>query len=198
MARSLACLLSFLVATSLIAQNELPTDPDEPLDIEPPLLIHDVPIQKIPSATPVNSSSDPEQIQLALENARKSAASGERLFRRGIIAKVELENRGLKVVRLESDLAKAKLETARETAETQQARFDSGEISQTEFDEAKAELEAATNQAAAAADRRHQAELDEALLNLNRQKKLLALGSGRKSEVTRAEEKVAALQDDKN
>src|ERR1041384_3179364 len=137
MARSLAFPLSFLVATSLIAQDQLPTDPGEPFDIEPPLLIQDVPAQKIPSAAAVASTSDPEQIQLALENARKNATSGERLFRRGIIAKVELENRALKVVRLESDLANAKLEAAKETAETQQTRFDSGEISQTDLEEAK-------------------------------------------------------------
>jgi hypothetical protein len=59
-------------------------------------------------------------------------------------------------------------------------------------------LVAATNAAQSAAARRDRAELDAALLNLSRQKKLLALGSGRKSEVSRAEEKVAALQQQKN
>src|SRR5438309_6737039 len=165
MVRSLALPLSFLVAASLTAQDELPTDPGQSLDIEPPLLIQEVPMQKeIPSATALSSTSDPDQIQLALENARKSTASGERLFRRGIIAKVEVEFRVLKVVRLESDLANAKLEVAKKTAETQQSRFDTGEIPQTELEQVEADLEAATNEAAAASDRRHKAELDEALV----------------------------------
>ena len=55
-------------------------------------------------------------------------------------------------------------------------------------------MTAAANIAQAAKERRERAELDAALLNLRRQKKLLVLGSGRKSEVSRAEEKVAALQ----
>src|SRR5215831_12744218 len=191
MVRPLAFPLSFLAAAYLFAQDELPTNPVESLDIEPPLLIQNVPTQKEgPSASVADSKSDPDQLLIALESARKNVVSGERLFRRGIIAKVEAENRTLKVVRLESDLANARMEVAKETAESQQERCDAGEISQSDLEQAKSELETASNAAAAAADRRHKAELDQALLNLSRQKKLLALGSGRKSEVTRAEEKV--------
>ena len=73
-----------------------------------------------------------------------------------------------------------------------------GKFSQSEMEIAKTALVAATNAAQSAAARRDRAELDAALLNLSRQKKLLALGSGRKSEVSRAEEKVAALQQQKN
>src|SRR5438132_192063 len=84
---------------------------------ETPVLIQEVPMQKeIPSATALSSTSDPDQIQFALENARKSTASSERLFRRGINAKVEVEFRVLKVVSLESDHANAKLEVAKKTA----------------------------------------------------------------------------------
>ena len=42
--------------------------------------------------------------------------------------------------------------------------------------------------------KKEKAELDAAMLNLQRQKKLLAMGSGRKAEVNRAQEKVSALQ----
>jgi multidrug resistance efflux pump len=55
-------------------------------------------------------------------------------------------------------------------------------------------LLASSNEAQSAAGKRDRAELDAAFLNLQRQKKLLAMGSGRKSEVNRAEEKVSALQ----
>ena len=112
-----------------------------------------------------------------------------------MIAKLEAENRALKVVRLESDLANARLEVARQIVATQQSRFEAREISQTELETVKSALVAATNEAVSATARRQKAELDAALLNLSRQKKLLALGSSRKSEVTRAEEKVAALHE---
>jgi hypothetical protein len=186
----------FLVA-SLLAEEELPQDPGEPLDIEPPLLIQEIPSRDSGQST-VAPQLGPEQIALALEKAKKSAAAGERLFRSGVIAKVESENRALKVVRLEADLANARLEAAKENVVAQQSRFDAAEISQSELEKVQAALAEATNEAAAATALREKAELDAALLNLRRQKKLLAMGSGRKSEVSRAEEKVAALQQQKN
>lgn len=199
MMRLFAFSLSLFLAAALLAEEELPQDPGEPLDIEPPLLI-----QEVPSRDPAQSTAavapqpGPEQIAIALEKAKKSAAAGERLYRSGVIAKVESESRVLKVVRLEADLANARLELARENVVAQQSRFDAAEIPQSELEKAKSALADATNEAAAATAQREKAELEAALLNLRRQKKLLALGSGRKSEVSRAEEKVAALQQQKN
>jgi len=195
MMRCLAFVVSIFLAASLLAEDELPKDPGESLDIEPPLLIQEIPgrgpLQADPGVAP---ELDPERIQIALEKAQKSAAAGERLYKSGVIAKVEAENRSLKVIRLETELADARLELAKQVVAAQQSRFDAGEISQSEIEIAKTTLVAATNAAQSAAARRDRAELDAALLNLSRHKKLLALGSGRKSEVNRAEEKVAALQ----
>lgn len=199
MMRFLAFTLSLFLAASLLAEEDLPQDPTEPLDIEPPLLIQEIPSREpVQSAPGVAQELDPERIQLALEKAKKSAASGERLFRSGVIAKVEAENRVLKVVRLEADLANARLEAAKQNIASQQARFDAAEIAAAELELAKSALAVATTEAASATARREKAELEAALLNLSRQKKLLAMGSGRKSEVSRAEEKVAALQQQKN
>ncbi len=199
MMRLLAFSLIIFLATSLLAEEVLPKDPSEPLDIEPPLLIQEIPgrgpVQSTPGVAP---ELDPERIQIALEKAKKSAAAGERLFRSGVIAKVEAENRALKVVRLEADLANARLEVAKQNVASQQSRFDAAKIPQSELEMTKSALVAAANEAASATAQREKAELDEALLNLRRQKKLLAVGSGRKSEVNRAEEKVAALQQQKN
>src|ERR1700681_1593654 len=130
MMRSFAFPLSFFLAASLMAEDELPTDPAAPLEIEPPLLIQEIPAREVHSTSEVAPELDPERIQIALEAAKKSAVSGERLFRSGVIAKAEAENRGLKVVRLESDLANARLEVARQIVATQQSQFDAGEISQ--------------------------------------------------------------------
>ena len=199
MMRLVAFWLSLFLSAALLAEEELPQDPGEALDIEPPLLIQEIPSRDpVQPAAAVAAQLDPEQITIALEKARKSAAAGERLFRSGVIAKVEAENRTLKVVRLEADLASARLEVARENVTAQQSRFDAAEITQSELEKAKSALALATNEAESATARREKAELDAALLNLRRQKKLLAMGSGRKSEVSRAEEKVAALQQQKN
>jgi hypothetical protein len=199
MRRILAFPLGVFLAASLLAQEELPQEPNEPLDIEPPLLIQEIPKRGPQSSTPeIAPDLDPERIQVALDKAMKSAAAGERLFKSGVIAKVEAENRSMKVIRLETELAQARLELARQGVASQQSRFDAAEISQSELEKAKAALATATSAAQSAEAKRDRAELDAALLNLSRQKKLLALGSGRKSEVSRAEEKVAALQQQKN
>jgi multidrug resistance efflux pump len=201
MMRLLAFPFIIFVSASLMAEDELPTDPGEALDIEPPLLIQEAPRQERVKSTPglpEEKELDPERIEMALEKAKKSAAAGERLYKGGVIAKVDAESRSLKVIRLEAELAEARLELAKQTVASQQSRFDAGEISQSEIEIAKTALAASTNAAESAALRRDRAELEAAILNLRRQKKLLALGSGRKSEVSRAEEKVAALQQQKN
>lgn len=197
MMRSIALPLTLLFAATLLAEDELPKDPSEPLDIEPPLLIQETPNRNIVYTAPPapgQKDFDPERLTLALEKAKKNAASGERLYKGGIIAKVEAENRVLKVIRLEADLAEAKLELAKQNVTLQEVRRDAGEISSGEFETAKSMLVAATREAESAAAKKDRAELDAAMLNLQRQQKLLAMGSGRKSEVSRAQEKVSALQ----
>ncbi|MGI9089283.1 MAG: hypothetical protein ACR2HH_16335 [Chthoniobacterales bacterium] len=173
-----------IFAASVFAADELPADSDQPLEIEPPLLIGNrAPNGSLVVAKP-STNAEPAEFDLAklesdLARARRSAAAGERFYRGGIIAKVEAEERALKVVRLEAQVATAKLqETKRATGESEKS-------------EAVASAEAA---AADATKERQRAELEAALRNLERQKKLLALGSGRKSDVNRAERKLAELQ----
>jgi hypothetical protein len=197
MMRFIALPLILAFAAALPAQEDLPKDP-EPMDIEPPLLIQETSNRNIVHSSPgtpdQKALADPDQIAAALEKAKKSAASGERLFKSGIIAKVEAENRALKVVRLEADLAEAKLELAKQNAAAEQARLEAGDISEPQVEAAKSDVVTAMKEAELAAAQKEKAELDAALLNLQRQKKLLAMGSGRKAEVNRAQEKVSALQ----
>src|SRR6476646_1704983 len=198
MMRLIALPFVIAFAAMLPAQEELPKNPEEPMDIEPPLLIQETPNRDIVYNTPAGPGEkprpDPEKIAASLEKAKKSAASGERLYKAGIIAKVDAENRALKVVRLEAELAQAKLELAKQNVAAGQAQREAGEISDSDIEAAKTAELAATKEADLAIAKKDKAELDEALLNLQRQKKLLAMGSGRKSEVNRAQEKVSALQ----
>jgi hypothetical protein len=197
MMRWIALPLVFVCAATLAAQEDLPQNPEELTDIEPPLLIQEAPNQNIvytrPDA-PDRPVTDPDLIAGSLEKARKSAASGERLYKSGIIAKVEAENRALKVIRLEADLAEARLELARQNVVAQEQRREAGEILESEVEVAKSIELAALKEEEAAVAKKEKAELDAAELNLRRQQKLLAMGSGRKAEVNRAREKVSALQ----
>ena len=159
-----------------LSEPELPGPGDSlPSDIEPPLLSQ--------NSESDDSTLDPRStsaIENDLTQARKRAASADRLFRAGIIAKVEAEQRALRVVQLEAMLAEARLEEARKVA--------------AETGKSESEIAGLAEAARVATERRHRAEIEAALRNLERQKKLLALGSGRKSDVNRAEEKLAELQ----
>jgi hypothetical protein len=198
MMRWFALLFVIAFAVTLQAEEELPKDPNEPMDIEPPLLIQESPNQNIVYTSPAtpdqNPAPDLDQLAASLEKAKKSAASGERLYKGGIIAKVDAENRVLKVIRLEAELAEAKLELAKQNVAVQEARLEAGEVTQDQVESAKSEAVAAARDAESAGARKEKAELDAAVLNLQRQKKLLAMGSGGKAAVNRAQEKVSALQ----
>jgi hypothetical protein len=186
------------VATMALAADELPKDdPDESFEIEPPLLIKD----RLPEAPPLSTATatpapdvDPDLLEKELERAKRRAAGAERLFKIGALAKVEAEQRALRVVRLQSDLENARLARAKEELASQESRVAAGEISKADLLDAETALAYAIEAAHAAAASRERAELEAAESNLHRQQKLLALGSSRKSEVSRAEAKLAELK----
>lgn len=164
------------VSAAALDPPELPVqDENVSSDIEPPLL---------PQNTVLDDSAlDPKNtptIEAELARARKRAASADRLFRAGIIARVEAEERALRVVQLEALLAEAQLEDAKKVAAETHQPNDT--------------IVAAEERARSARERCRRAEIEAAERNLERQKKLLALGSARKSDVNRAEEKLAKLQ----
>ncbi len=187
------------LAIAAFAENELPQkqEPNE-FDIEPPLLIGN----ELPEPPPADqrASSEPsrdsslDQLEKELARAKKSAAAGPHLYRIGVIAKVEMEERELKVVRLEAKIDNARLESAEEDFVAQHARFENGDISLLEFSIAQSALMQAIANAETTTATLKRAEMDAAILNLQRQQKLLAVGIGRKSDVHRAEEKVATLK----
>jgi len=184
------------IAAAALAADELPQEvPGDSLDIEPPLLIKEGSVERLPASA---SSPAPEieahVLEAQLERAKKSAAGAERLYKMGVLAKVEAEQRALKVVRLQSELQRARLAGAKEEAAKQESRFQTGEISKTELETTESALAEARTTEEKASAKKESAELEAAILNLHRQEKLLALGSGRKSAVNRAEEKVTALK----
>lgn len=178
---------------SILAQ-ELPRSDNDSFEVEPPLLIPPGAVEKGINAA-VGAPPDAAKLAEQLERAKKSAVTAERLVRMGVLAKVEAEQRALRVVRLESELAKAQTIAAKEQAALQKARSEAGQASKADLDAATAILARASATAQTAEQNYSKAQLAAAALNLRRQRQLLALGSARKSDVARAEEKLAALQD---
>jgi hypothetical protein len=193
------CVVAYvaIVSASLSSSlaQEVPKSNDESFDIEPPLLVK--PWE--PQSAPDDSGEDAVPLDAAklaqhLEGAKKSAAATPRLVKSGVLSKVEAEQRALRVVRLESELAKAQMISAQQELTSLKARFLAGQASQSEVDAAATALTQATAVAQTAETKYHNAQLDAAELNLRRQRQLLKLGSAHKSDVARAEEKLAQLQ----
>jgi len=165
-------------------------EPDS-FDVEPPILKQNLSDEPLPNG-------DLARLEKQMERAKQNAAGAERLYKIGVLAKMEVEQRLLKVVRCESDLANARVARAKEELAEKESQLATGEITRDELESMKTALAQLTESAQAATAKRERAELEAAEANLRRQQKLLKLGIGQKSDVTRAEEKIAELKAQKN
>jgi hypothetical protein len=194
-------MLLLLFSLNLTAEELPKQDGDDSFEVEPPLLIPyrntETPGGAVAAATPV-PTVDLERLARDAERARRGALGAERLFRMGALAKVEAEQRALKAVRLQADLEAARLAQAKQDMVTEDETRDAAQISKTETGITEVALARAIEAAHAAAKKREEAELQAAEINLARQQKLLSLGSGRKSEVAKAERKLAELRAARN
>ncbi len=194
-------------AGRLFAADQLPaSDNEDSFDIEPPLLIPyerpEKPVAKESQSTDA-PSLDVEKLEKDVERAKHRALNAEHLFRMGVLAKVEAEQRALRVVRLQADLENARLarvkQGAGETEPAADTKTATAAKEATRPDKpTDAELAKAIENAHAAAKRREQAELEAAEANLTRQQKLLSLGSGRKADVAKAAQKLEELKAGRN
>ena len=160
-------------------------------DIEPPILKQNLSAEPMPDG-------DVARLEKLLERAQRSAASAERLCKIGALSKMEVEQRFLKAVRCESDLANARLALAMQEVTNQESQVALDENAKSELDAAKSALAQLTQAAELASQKRKRAELDFAEANLRRQEKLLRLGSAQKADVTQAQQKLAELKETKN
>ena len=102
------------------------------------------------------------------------------------------------MVRLQSEVENLRLQLAKEEFAILEKGLTAGEVSREDFKEAEIALARAISAAHTAAANRERAELEAAEANLRRQRQLVSLGIGRKSEVARAEQKLAELKAQKN
>jgi len=165
-------------------------EPDS-FDVEPPILKQNLSDEPLPNG-------DLARLEKQLERAKQNAAGAERFYKTGVLAKMEVEQRLLKVMRCESDLANARVARAKEELAEKESQLATGEITRDELESMKTALAQLTEAAQAATAKRERAELEAAEANLRRQQKLLKLGIGQKSDVTRAEEKLAELKAQNN
>src|SRR5260370_38517794 len=178
------------VAADPSAMNK--SDDPEAFDIEPPILKQNLSDEPLPA--PGTPDAEVARLEKQLERAKRNADGAGRLYKIGVLAKVEVEQRLLKVVRTESDLANARVTQAKEKVAEDESRLASGETPKGELDAAKAALAQLTEAAQVAVAKRERAELEAAEANVRRQQKLLKLGSAGKSDVDRAQEKLAELK----
>ena len=178
------------------------SDPDPgSFDVEPPLLIPD---RNRDSNSESKSSTDsPREVDLAklekqFERAKKNLAGLDRLLKIGALSKLEVEQRKLRVIHLEFDLANARLVAAKEQMLQKDQQLSAGEIAKTDVTPTENNLALAIAAAHTATTKREQADIDAAEANVRRQEKLLALGSARRSDVARAEQKLADLRSRRN
>ena len=188
----LATVMMALAEQSPENQSE---EPDS-FDIEPPILKEN--LTNEPSSPAPELIGDVARLEKQFERAKRNAASAERLCKIGVLSKMEVEQRFLRVVRCESELANARLADAKEEVTAQESQVATGESTRDDLEAAKIALAQLTEAAELAAQKRERAELDFAEANLRRQEKLLRLGSAHKSDVIRAEEKLAELKAQKN
>src|SRR5215467_8619100 len=190
--------LSVMFFTSAIAlaadQSSNSEEPGE-FDIEPPILKQNLSDELAEAGTP---DGDIARCEKKLERAKQNAAGAERLWKIGVLAKMEIEQRALKLTKCEAELASARVAQAKERVAEQESRVAFGEAGKQELDVAKAVLAQLTEAAQIAVTKRERAELEFAEANLRRQQRLLKLGSAHKSDVTNAEEKLAELKAPKN
>ncbi len=206
MRRLIFPLIVTIWAGQSFAADQLPAaDEEESFDIEPALLIpyerpREPVIAKENEAGP-QPAVDIEKLTKDVERAKRSALNAERLFRMGALARVEAEQRALRVVRLQAELENAKLarlKTDNEKADTVAAIKASPVASAAAPKPNDIELARAIQSAHAAARKREQAEIEAAEANLARQQKLLSLGSGRKADVAKAAQKLEQLKAGRN
>jgi len=192
-----SALLVALASTTLFAQ-EPANDPDS-FDIEPPLLIpnrDDEKLEKTPSSTP--REIDLGKLEKEFERAKRNAAGLDRLLKIGALSKLEVEQRKLRVIHLEFQLANARLVSAKEQMLQKDKQVSSGEIAKTDVAPTENNLALAIQAAHTAGAKSAQADIDAAEANVHRQEKLVALGSARKKDVERALQKLAGLKSQKN
>jgi multidrug resistance efflux pump len=200
MTRGFVLPVAFLATVMLAAAGDQSRrnkseEPDS-FDVEPPILKQNF-SNFLPAATPA-PDADVARLEKRFEQAKQNTGGAERLCKIGVLSRVELEQRFLRVVQCECNLANARVTVCKGEVAELESRVACGENAKDDLVNARATLAQLTEAAQVATAKRERAELDAAEANLRRQQKLLKLGAANESDVSRAEEKLADLKPPRN
>jgi len=191
-----ALLLALALASATAQDLPKKSGPAE-IDLEPKLLLNDLPDVPIPGA-PFPDSLTADQtpaaiakLEAALARAKKNAAMRERLCKSGVMCKLEAEQGELTVVRLTRDLENARLKALQQDLAERRKEPPADDAAKKELQDIEVRLAAASATAQDATTKWEQAVRNAAEIRVWRERKLLALGAGSKTSLKRAE---AALQ----
>jgi hypothetical protein len=123
------------------------------------------------------------RLETKLEGAKRAAKDVERLCKIGVLSKVEMEQRFLKVIQCDAELASARLTDAKEKVAELESAVAPGESAKDQLASAKSALKQLSDAAATATAKRERAELEAAEANVRRQQQLVKLGVAAKSDV---------------
>src|SRR5439155_19667470 len=168
MIRAIALPVMFLTSAMMALAADQSSNSDEPgeFDIDAQILKQTLPDELAEAGTP---DGDVARCEKKLERAKRNAAGAERLWKIGVLAKVEVEQRALKVIKCEAELANARVAQAKETVAEQESRVASGETTKQELDVAKAALAQLIEAEQKAVTKRESAEIESWETNLSRQ-----------------------------
>jgi hypothetical protein len=195
MKAAVCILLAGMAVAQSRAQDDLPKHaPGETFDFEPKLMLDGPHANVVPDAPPAMSPADRvKQLEADLLSAEQHAAGCEQLYKDGILAKVEVEGRQMRVVQITKQLADARADAAAAQADAVKKNFDARKASQADLDAAHAALAAARQAAKGASAEWDKAQLNAATIDLQRKRKLYSEGVATRLEVQMAEDRLALL-----
>src|SRR3954471_12290142 len=133
-----------LLVTTALGQTELPESDDyESFEVEPPALLPPDPDKGEGKAAAQSGEAgrDPAELEKKLERARRTAAEAEQLYKRGVLSRMEVELRTLRIVMYQPDLQTARYDGAQADLAVQQTRQQHGEISKEALARSEGEVE---------------------------------------------------------
>jgi hypothetical protein len=187
-------ILPLLGTAILRAQDDLPRHaPGNALDFEPKLILEGTDSALAAASSTPSPQDRVQRCQAALVLAEQRATDSEQLLQEGILAKVEVEACFLCVVQRKKELADALLDAAQSRADATAKSFSAHGAAQADLDSANAALKAARDDAASASANWDKAQLNAAILDLQRKRKLYSEGVASLHEVQVAEDRVVLL-----
>jgi multidrug resistance efflux pump len=183
-----------LCGATLLAEEELPQrDGREPLEFEPSLQLYEVQPETTGPTVPWETPIEEEKARQSAEAAQRKAKRWQQLQKSGVVSKVEAECAAVQANRATLRYQQGRVATLRAQIQRLQQRAAKGEPTAEMIISAQSALRTAMQLTAEAGAIVKRTDLEFAKGNLERQRRLLAIGLGSKNQVKKAEESVRQL-----